>query len=269
MPYKLEILTKNNIWKIVLWRIISLCVIAHDEAIFVSFEFVLVKCRGCQHQIWGGRFRWELLICQALCIISEPSANSNWGYSPETPNSVQNWRFLSRVTLKLDGWPWKTIGQLFYATSSFVCHFVASSEFKLELQSGNAQFGSRSAIFFVRCDLEIWRMTLKNNRAPLLCYFKLCASFHNHRWIQTGVTVRKHPVWVKISYFLPRVTLKFDGWPWKIIEYVFNVTSSFVHHLEAISEFKLELQSGNAQFGSKLAFFVLCGLEIWRMTMKK
>ena len=44
----------------------------------------------------------------------------------------------SRVTLKFDGWPTKTIGHLFYATSSFVHHFdVAIGEFKLELQSGN------------------------------------------------------------------------------------------------------------------------------------
>ena len=31
-------------------------------------------------------------------------------------------------------------------------------------------------------------MTLKNNRAPLLCYGKLCAAFESHQWIQTGVT---------------------------------------------------------------------------------
>ena len=42
-------------------------------------------------------------------------------------------------------------------------------------------------------------MTLKNNRGPLLCYFKLCASFHSHWWIQTGVTVRKRPIWVKFD----------------------------------------------------------------------
>ena len=54
---------------------------------------------------------------------------------------------LSCVTLKFDGWPWKTIGHLFFATSSFVQHFVPISEFKLELQSGNAQFGSKSTIF--------------------------------------------------------------------------------------------------------------------------
>ena len=71
--------------------------------------------------------------------------------------------------------------------------------------------------FFYPCDLEIWRMTFKNNRAPLLFYFKFCVAFRSHWWIQTGVTVRKRPIWVKIDHFLSRVTLKFDGWPWKAI----------------------------------------------------
>ena len=57
------------------------------------------------------------MLCQALCIISKPSKNSNWSYSPEMLNSVQNWPF------------------------------------------------------FVPCELGIWWMTLKNNRALLLCYF--------------------------------------------------------------------------------------------------
>ena len=36
---------------------------------------------------------------------------------------------------------------------------------------------------------QIWNAkTWKNNRTPLLCYFKLCASFHHHLWIQTGVS---------------------------------------------------------------------------------
>ena len=102
---------------------------------------------------------------------------------------------------------------------------------------------------FVPCDLEIWRMTLKNNRAPLLCSFKLCASFHSHQWIQTRVEVQKRPICVKIDVVLFRVTLKFDRWPWKTIGYLFYATSSCVHHFTAIGEFKLELQSGNAQFG--------------------
>ena len=55
--------------------------------------------------------------------------------------------FLSRVSLKFDGRPSKTIGHLFYATSSFVQHFVAIGELKLELESGNAQSGSNATLF--------------------------------------------------------------------------------------------------------------------------
>ena len=54
---------------------------------------------------------------------------------------------------------------------------------------------------FVPCDLEIWWMTLENNRASLLCCFKLCATFHSHWWIQTWVTVWKRPIWVKFDDF--------------------------------------------------------------------
>ena len=43
----------------------------------------------------------------------------------------------------------------------------------------------------------------------------------------------------------------------------------FVHYFKAIIEFKLELQSGNAQFRSKLAFFFIPGdIEIRRMILK-
>ena len=46
------------------------------------------------------------------------------------------------VTLKFYGWPWKTIGHLFYSTLSFVEHLKAIGILKLELQFGNAQSGS-------------------------------------------------------------------------------------------------------------------------------
>ena len=147
----------------------------------------------------------------------------------------------------------KTIGHLSYAASSCVHHFIAMGEFKLELQSRNSRFGSKSAIF-VPCDLEIWKMTLKNNRAPLLCCIKLCASFHSYGWIQTDFTVRKCSIRVKIGNFLFRVILKFEH-PWKTIGHLSYADSSFVDHFLAIGEFKLELQSGNAQFGSKSMIF--------------
>ena len=179
--------------------------------------------------------------------------NSNWSYSLETPNLGQIRRFLEPSDFEIWRMTLQNKGHLFYATSSFVHHFVAIGEFKFELQSGNAQCGSKSTflavwprnftddtqkqwgissvllqalciishplvdsnlsyspetpnlgqirLFLEPCDLEIWQMTLKNNRAPLLCYIKFCAAFHSHWWIQTGVTVRKRPIWVKFDDF--------------------------------------------------------------------
>ena len=60
--------------------------------------------------------------------------------------------FLVCMTLKFNGLPKKTIGHLFYTTSSFVHHFKSISEFRMKLQLGNTQFRwtflSRSQQFF-------------------------------------------------------------------------------------------------------------------------
>ena len=71
--------------------------------------------------------------------------------------------------------------------------------------------------------------------------------------------VWKRLIWVKIDDFFSRVTLQFDGWPWKRIGHLFYANSSFVHHFVAIGEFKLELHSGNAQSGLNLTIF----LAVW------
>ena len=94
----------------------------------------------------------------------------------------------------------------------------------------------RNHWFFSPCDLDIWWMTLKNNRAPLLYYIKLCASFQSRGWIQTEVTVQKRAIRVKIGNFLSRVTFKFDGRPWKTIGHLFYNASSFVHHFKAMGD---------------------------------
>ena len=62
------------------------------------------------------------------------------------------------------------------------------------------KLASNSQIFGL-CDHEIGWMPSKNNRAPHLFYAKLCASFQSHWCIQTGVTVRKYSIWVKIYDF--------------------------------------------------------------------
>ena len=109
--------------------------------------------------------------------------------------------------------------------------------------------------FFSPCDLEIWWMIPKNNKAPLLCYFKFFASFHSHWCIPTGVKVWKYLIWVKIDDFFSRVTLNCDGWASKTIGHLFYATSSFVYHFIAIGEFKLELQYGNTQSESNSTIF--------------
>ena len=179
-------------------------------------------------------------------------------------NWIQIFNFSARVTVNFDRWPRQTIGHCFFTTSSFVHHFKSIGEFKLGLQSRNAQFGSKLVIcyavwpwilmddlakqldtssmllqalciilyplvnsnlsysretlnlcpnrqFFEPCDLEILRLTLKNNRASLLCYFKLCASLRTHWWIQSGVKVRKRPIWVKFDDFRA-------VWPWNLMD---------------------------------------------------
>ena len=92
------------------------------------------------------------ILRQSLGIILK---NSKWSDSPETLNSGQNRRCFGRVTSTFDGWPRKTIGQPFYTTPSIVRHFKAIGEFKLKLQSGNIQFGSKSVI---NCPVWPWNL---------------------------------------------------------------------------------------------------------------
>ena len=212
--------------------------------------------------------------------------------------------FLSRVTLNFDRWPWKTIGHvpllcyklcasfhshqwirtgatvwkcptgpiqvkiwffvqcdleiwwmtLKYNRVPLLCYVKLCTSFDsrwwiqtgvtirkhlIRVKIGNflSRVTLKSIILCPVHDLEIWQMTLKNNRAPLLCYFKLCASFCSHQWIKTRVTVQKRPIWVKISDFLCHVTLTFVGWPWNTIGHLSYATSSFVYHFIIIYEF--------------------------------
>ena len=149
-------------------------------------------------------------------------------------NSAQNQRYLSLGTLKFHGWPWKTIGHLFYATSRFEHRFIAICEFELELQSENHNFGSKS-------------ITLKNNRAPLLCYFNLYASFHSYLWIQTGDTVRKRPIWVKIEDFFLAV------WPWNLTDDLENQMDTAPKQYQSLCIISSPYVKSNWSYGPETA----------------
>ena len=109
--------------------------------------------------------------------------------------------------------------------------------------------------FFSPCDLEIWWMTPKNNRAPLLCYFKLFASFRSHWWIQTGVTVRKRLIWVKIDNFFEPCDLEI----WQMT--LKNNRAPLLCYFKLCSAFRSHwwIQTGvtvrKAQSGSKSTIF--------------
>ena len=121
----------------------------------ISFFFVL-----CDFEIWWTTLKNNmapLLYYIKLCTSFQSHGWIQTGVTVrKCSNRVKIDDDLSCVSLKFDGWPWKTIGHLFYVASGSVHHFTAISEFKLELLARNTQFGSKSMFFFVPCDLEIW-----------------------------------------------------------------------------------------------------------------
>ena len=181
--------------------------------------------------------------------------NSNWIYSPETPNLGQIRRFLEPCDLEI--WPmtlknnrapllcyfklcaslqihqWIQTGvtvqkrPIWVKNDNFfqpcdlaiwcmtlknnraplLCYFKRCALLYQPLVNSNWSYSPETPNlgqirrFLEPCDLEIWWMTLKNNRAPLLWYFKRCVSFRSHWWMQTGVTIRKRPIWVKFDDF--------------------------------------------------------------------
>ena len=198
------------------------------------------------------------------------------------------------MTLKFDGWPWKTIGHLFFAVSSFVQHFIRVRSNRLLQNSltfpwhlpdsihisltkrNNKSVNDRFYRAFLKIsdpwqkwwcqqnnvksifekvliwenlclDLANWSIymvtgescclkwsfsltlceipwhfssILPNVKISLTLYkipwqfpdlekfyfsltfpWRLWTLFHSHRWIQTGVTVLKRPIWVKFDNF--------------------------------------------------------------------
>ena len=148
-------------------------------------------------------------------------------------------------------------------------HFKTIGEFKLAVQSGNPQFGSKSVIL---CPLWPWNLTndIEKNKAPFVTYFELYAPLHSHWWVQTWFTVRKRPIYENIGIFLSPVTLKFNRWPWKTKGHLFYATSNFVHHFIAINVFKLVTvwKRSNRVKIWVISAIVLCDPEIWQTTFK-
>ena len=150
----------------------------------------------------------NIIVHNGTALCEYLTTRQIWGiwklrpaYGPETPNLDQNrWCFVP-YDLEIS---WMTLEN---NRASLLCCFKLCASFRSHrwFQTGDTvrkrPIWVKNRQFLEPCDLEIWDMTLKNNRAPLLYYFKLCASFPSHRWFQTGDTVRKPPIWVKIDDF--------------------------------------------------------------------
>ena len=119
------------------------------------------------------------------------------------------------VNSKLDRWPRKQKGTSSMAPQA-LC--IISWPYVHWYYSYNPDTVSlvQNHRYFRPCDPKIERRTLNNNRAPLLCYFKPCASFCNMLWIQIGVSILKNGC--KIYFDLCNL----DLWPLGLTFYTDN-----------------------------------------------
>ena len=149
------------------------------------------------------------MLLQVLCIILLPLVNSNWCYSPETPNFGQIRRFLELCDLEI--W-WMTLKN---NRVPLLCYFKLCASFcshwwiETGVRSPETPNLGQIQRFSEPCDLKIWQMTLKNNRASLLCCFKLYASFGSHWWIQTGVKPASND-FADFSQLFPKLELELE-----------------------------------------------------------
>ena len=151
-------------------------------------------------------------------------------------------KFLSSVNLKFDRWLWKTIGHLTYAASSFVHHLIANSEFKLELQSRNDQFGSKSTIFLtVRpwnwsyspettkwghdlCDFDLWPLTLTFCIDIMSVNGNIFCKFHDDT--MTGTLTKRCDGWTE-GRTDRQTDGRTDGWKEVFLELLVAATNQF------------------------------------------
>ena len=117
------------------------------------------------------------VLLQALCIISNPSVNSNWNYSPEKPKAGQKRRFVVPCDFEIWWMILKNNRVLFCSTLSLCIISKPSVNSNWSYDPGTLISGQNWR-FFIPCDIEIWGKTLKNNRATFLCY--AASSFMHH-----------------------------------------------------------------------------------------
>ena len=114
---------------------------------------------------------------------------------------IQIVNFSAHVTLKFNWWPWKTIGHLFCAMSSFVHHFKSDRWIRTGLTVWKCSIWVKIGNFLSRVTLKFGEWPWKTTGH----LFHTTSSFVKiHQWIQTSVTVQQHPILFKLGdFFVP------------------------------------------------------------------
>ena len=155
--------------------------------LFAIHTFLLPSSFRCKaiyrkHLAFGGTHTNKWIVYR---FVKKQGKSGGFDSCNRPSNLTQigfNHRFFSPCDLEI-WWIWWMAPLLHYTKrcASFQSHrWIKNWSYSPE-RSIRVKIGD----FFVRRDLEIWWMTFKNNRAPLLCCFKICASFHSHQWIET------------------------------------------------------------------------------------
>ena len=147
------------------------------------------------------------------------------------------------VTLKLDGWPWNTIGIIFNAQWSCLHDFITISRYWLEISSGNGPKPPKSTFFGVAVTLKFDEWPWKTIRTLSSAFPSYVHDFIAIGQIKLELSSGNGAKTLKSGQnclFLAHVNLIFNGWPWKSIGILFDTFPSHMHGFWIISQFKLD-----------------------------
>ena len=140
-------------------------------------------------------------------------------------------------------------------------HFVAIGVFKLELESGNGQFEWNSTVFRA---VWPWNSTddLKNNRALIQCYFKLCASF-------LPIGEFKHELQSGNAQSGSNSTIFRAVWPWNLTDDLEKQYGTSSNQHQAICIISSSYVNSNRSYSPETVELGcdLCDLNLWPLTL--
>ena len=118
------------------------------------------------------------------------------------------------VTLKLDGWPWNTIGIIFNAQWSCLHDFITISRYWLDISSGNGPKPQKSKFFGVAVTLKFDEWPWKTIGILSFAFPSYVHDFIAIGQIKLELSSGNGAKPQKSIFFGVAVTLKFDEWPW-------------------------------------------------------